>query len=40
MVNIIGRIFLWLIGIVVGIFVFGLLGIFFYGLYFGLGLFL
>lgn len=40
MVDIIGRIFFWIIGIVIGIFVIGLIGIFFYGFYFGLGLFL
>lgn len=40
MVDIIGRIFFWLIGIVIGIVVIGLIGVFFYGLYFGLGLFL
>jgi photosystem II PsbJ protein len=37
MANTTKRIPLWLIGIVAGILVIGLVGIFFYGSYFGLG---
>lgn len=38
-IGIIGCVLLWLVGILVGIVVFGLFGIFFFGVYFGLGLF-
>ena len=38
-IGIIGCIFLWFVGVVVGVVVIGLLVIFFYGLYLGLGLF-
>nr|WGO60145.1 photosystem II protein J [Aneura pinguis]WGO60231.1 photosystem II protein J [Aneura pinguis] len=37
MVNTTGRIPLWLIGTIMGIIVIGLLGVFFYGSYSGLG---
>lgn len=35
-----GRIFLWVVGVVVGIGVIGVLGLFFYGVYVGLGFFM